>query len=72
MEAIVKAKKIGGSIAVVIPKKLVERENIRPDDMIELRIERKDNLNSLWGTLKDVKIPTQKIMDITDEGEDFD
>ncbi len=72
MEAIVKAKKIGGSIGVIIPKRMVEKENIKPEDVVGLRIERKDNLNSLWGTLKDVKMPTQKAMDIIDEGEDFD
>lgn len=72
MEAIVKAKKIGGSIGVIIPKKIVSKEKIKPDDTLEIRVNRKDNLNSLWGTLKDIKIPAQEIMDITDEGEDID
>ena len=71
MQAIVKAKKIGGSVGVIIPKKIVEKEHIRAEDTIEIKVERKDNLNSLWGILKDVKMPTQKIMDITDEGEDI-
>lgn len=71
MEAVVKAKKIGGSIGVIIPKKIVDREKIKPDDTLNIRVNRKDNLNSIWGTLKDIKIPAQKAMDIIDEGEDF-
>ena len=71
MQAIVKTKKIGGSVGVIIPKEIIEREHIRAEDTIEIKVERKDNLNSLWGILRDVKMPTQKIMDITDEGEDI-
>lgn len=71
MEAIVKAKKIGGSIGVIIPKRIVEKEQIRVDDAVEIKVERKDNFNSLWGILKGVKIPTQKIMEIIDEGEEL-
>lgn len=72
MEAIVKAKKIGGSIGVILPKGLIEKEQIMAEDEIEIKIKRKDNFDSLWGIIKDVKIPTKKIMDIIDEGEDFD
>ena len=70
MQAIVKAKKIGGSVGVIIPKEIVEKEHIRAEDTIEIKVERKDNLNSLWNILKDVKMPAQKIMNIIDEGED--
>lgn len=71
MQAITKAKRVGGSIVVVIPKEIVEKERIQVDDTLKIKVERKDNLNSLWGILKDVKIPAQKIMDIIDEGEDI-
>jgi len=70
MQAIIKAKKIGGSIGVIIPKEIVEKEHIKPEDTLQIKVERKDNLNSLWGILKDIKTPAQKIMDIVDEGED--
>lgn len=72
MQAIVKAKKIGGSIGVIIPKQIVKKEHINVEDTLEIKVERKDNLNSLWGILKDVKMPTQKIMNIIDEGEDIE
>lgn len=55
-----------------MPKRLIEKEHIMAEDEIELKIKRMDNFDSLWGIIKDVKIPTQKIMDIIDEGEDFD
>lgn len=71
METITKAKKIGGSIGVIIPKEIIDKEQIKAEDTVKIKIERKDNLNSLWGILKDVKIPTQKIMDIIDEGEEI-
>lgn len=71
MQAIVKAKRIGGSVGVIIPREIVEKERIKADDTLEIKVERKDNLNSLWGVLKDVKMPTQKIMEIIDEGEDI-
>ena len=70
METITKARKIGGSIGVIIPDEIIQRENIRPNDIIKIEIERKDDLSFLWGTLKGIKTPTQKIMDIIDEGED--
>ena len=72
MEAIVKAKKIGGSIGIIIPRELIEKERIKAEDNIEIKIKRKDNFDSLWGIIKGVKTPTQKIMEIIDEGEDFD
>ena len=71
MQAIVKAKRIGGSIGVIIPKEIVEKKHIMENDTVEINVERKGNFNSLWSILKDVKIPIQKIMDITDEGEGF-
>lgn len=71
MQAITKAKKVGGSIVVVIPKEIVEKERIQVDDTLKIKVERKDSLNSLWGILKDTKIPAQKIMDIINEGEDI-
>ena len=69
MEAIVKAKKIGGSIAVLIPKKIVNEERIFVDDTLKIRVERFDNLNWLWGRFKGIKKSTDKIMREIDEGE---
>lgn len=68
MEAIVKAKKIGGSIAVVIPKKIIEQERISPEDTLKIRVEKTADFNWLWGRFKTNK-STDQIMREIDEGE---
>lgn len=70
MQAIVKAKKIGGSVGVIIPREIVEKEHIKPEDTVEIKVKRKDSLESIWGILKDIKKPTQQIMKEIDEGEE--
>ncbi len=69
MEAIVKAKKIGGSIGIIIPKQIVDKERIQEDDEIKVKIEKKDNLNLLWGKFKGVRKSTRQIMKEIDEVE---
>lgn len=69
MEAIVKAKKIGGSIGVLIPKRVVNKERISAEDTLKIKIEKTDNLNFLWGKLKGIKKSADQIMREIDEGE---
>ena len=69
METITKAKQIGGSISVVIPKEVVENEMISVGDTLKLKVEKVDNLDFFWGRLKDIKKPTEQIMREIDEAE---
>lgn len=69
-EAIVKAKRIGGSIGIIIPNQIVERELIAPEDTLKVKVERTVDLNFLWGRWKNIKKPTKQIMKDIDEGED--
>lgn len=69
MEAIVKAKKIGGSIGIVLPKELVKKERILPEDNVKINVEKTGDLNFLWGRFKDIKKPADDIMKEIDEGE---
>jgi len=69
METITKARKIGGSIAVIVPEEVVKKENIKPNDMVKIDIVREDDLSFVWGKLKSIKMSTQEIMEIIDEGE---
>lgn len=69
MEAVVKAKKIGGSIGVVIPKEIIDKERISPEDMIKIKVERTNDFNWLWGRFKGIKKSTDQIMREIDEGE---
>ena len=70
MEAITKAKQIGGSIGVIIPMEIVNEERIHINDTLKIKIEKVDNLNFLWGKFKDIKKPTDQIMMEIDEAED--
>ena len=70
MEKIVKTKKIGGSIGVIIPKEIVRKERISVGDTIKIDVEKTGDLSFLWGKFKDIKKPTQQIMDEIDEGEE--
>lgn len=69
MELITKTKKIGGSIAVIIPKEVVRNERISADDTVKIQIEKTDDLSFIWGRFKDIKKPTDEIMREIDEGE---
>lgn len=72
MEAVAKAKQIGGSIGVIIPKKLVDHERIFADDTLKIRIEKTDDISFLWGEGKGIKKPTGQIMREIDAGETDD
>ncbi len=57
----------GRSIGVVIPKKLIEKENLKPGDTVQLRIVKKQNpLRQVFGSVK-MKIDTQKLLDESDK-----
>jgi len=70
METMIKAKKIGGSIGIIIPKEIVGKEKISPEDILKIKIEKIGDLSFLWGRWKDIKKPTDEIMGEIDEGED--
>ena len=72
MEIIVKAKKIGGSIGIIIPKEIIGREKIIPEDALKVKIEKTADLSFLWGKWKDVRKSTDEIMKEIDEGETDD
>ena len=70
METLVKAKQIGGSIGVIIPKEVVKCQSIFVDDILEIDVEKADNLGPVWGKFKSLlKKPTDQIMKEIDEGE---
>lgn len=70
METLVKAKKFGGSIGIIIPKEIIGKEKISPEDTLKIRIEKTSDLNFLWGKWKNLKKSTDKIMEEIDEGGD--
>ena len=56
-------RKWGNSIGVVIPKEIIEKEKLREGKEVFVMIESKNDLNEVFGSLKDWKIDTQKLKD---------
>ncbi len=62
-ETIVKAKRWGSSLGVVIPKEAVEEERIHEGDEVIIEIRKKKTIKELFGSAKDLKIDSQKMKD---------
>ena len=69
METKLIAKQIGGSIGIIIPKNVVKLERIAVNDTLKIKIEKTGDLSFLWGKLKNIRKPTNKIMAEIDEWE---
>lgn len=69
METLIKAKKIGGSIGIIIPKDIIRKEKISSEDTLKVKIEKTSDLSFLFGKWQDIKKSTDKIMEEIDEGE---
>lgn len=57
-------------IGMVLPKELVKKERILPEDSVKINVEKTGDLSFLWGRFKDINKPTDEIMKEIDEGED--
>lgn len=62
-EAIVKVRQWGNSMGVTIPKEIVEKEKLEPNDEVVIIVERKKSLRDIFGSLKEWKIDPQKTKD---------
>lgn len=62
-------KKWGSSVGIIIPKQIAEKEGIKPGQKIEviLRKPAKVDMNKVFGSLKDWKRPTEKILKQVDK-----
>ncbi len=65
MKAFVKAKKIGGSIMVRVPKEIVEEESIKEGTLVQIDVTRPRK--DFFGALKGLKIEKEHI-----KASDFD
>lgn len=70
MNAVLKVKKIGGSLAVIIPKKLVEKQNIKSEDFLRVQIEKTNQIKPFFGILKD-KMSAKEFLREIDETENY-
>ena len=69
MEIKAKTKKWGNSIGVLIPKEVIRRENIKPEQEITLMISKKPITKGrdIWGTLKFKKSTEQLMREVDKE-----
>jgi len=64
----VKVKKWGNSMGVILPKVLIERENLEEADTITIEIVKEGDISSSFGTIKKKKLSGQKFKDMVREG----
>lgn len=62
--AMATAKRWGSSIGVVIPKEIVEKQNIKEGDEIVISVFKKGDLSDTFGTLK-TKLTGQQLKDLS-------
>lgn len=66
MEIEAQTKKWGSSLGIIIPKKIVEEENLKQNQVIKIlavEIETKTKVKDIFGKLKNWKIDSQKFKD---------
>ncbi len=63
MATVVKARKWGSSLGIVIPNELVQEERLHEGDEIILEIKRRKTIRDLFGSSKNLKIDSQKMKD---------
>ena len=65
----VTVKRWGNSFGVVLPKELVEKENLKENKKIVINIVKEADLSDIYGSLKKkIKITGQKAKDMAREG----
>ncbi len=69
MHALAKAKRIGGSIGIIIPSDIIKNQRISIEDTLKISVERTDDISFLWGRYKHIKKPIKQIMKEIDWGE---
>ncbi|MBS3133041.1 AbrB/MazE/SpoVT family DNA-binding domain-containing protein [Candidatus Woesearchaeota archaeon] len=67
MEITAKAKRWGDSLGIILPKKMIDAEGIKPDDTLKVEVFKEADFSGLFGTLK-TKISGQKLKDMAREG----
>lgn len=68
MDINVKARKWGNSLAIILPKRMVEVSKIKENDDLVVEVKKKHFAGEFFGLFSDWKTPTQKIKDEMREG----
>ncbi len=62
-ETMTKAKKWGSSLGVVIPVEIVKEEKLHEGDDVIIEIRKKKTIKELFGSMKGIKLDSQKMKD---------
>lgn len=63
-----KTRKIGGSVGIILPKSIVEKEGIKPNQTIRVEIKRQVKVKDVFGMFPNWKPDTQKLKDEARKG----
>ena len=68
MEIKTRTKKWGGSLAIVIPKEVTQKEHIHENDIITVEVKKAHPVSEFFGLFPEWKTPTQKLKDEMKKG----
>ena len=63
-----KTRKIGGSIGIILPKDVVSKEGIKPNQNIRVHIKKHVKVKDVFGMFPEWKTSTQKLKDEARKG----
>ena len=58
-----KIKQWGNSLGIVIPKDIVIKEDLKPEDEVQISVKKRKNLKGFFGKGRELKIDSQKMKD---------
>ncbi len=63
----VMTRKWGNSIGIILPKDLVEKQNLKENEMIVVNVVKKIDFSDVFGMIKKRKMSGQKMKDLSRE-----
>lgn len=61
-------KRWGNSMGVIIPKELIDKENLKEKDKVAIELLKEADLSDIFGKIKKRKVSGQKFKDIARAG----
>ncbi|MBI2137299.1 AbrB/MazE/SpoVT family DNA-binding domain-containing protein [Candidatus Woesearchaeota archaeon] len=67
MDMVVKARKWGDSVGIILPKRVIAGSGIKPDDILRVEVFKEADFSDLFGTLER-RVSGQRFKDMAREG----
>lgn len=68
---ILKVRRVGNSLGLILPKELVDERGIQEEDDVRLELERVPRLDEVLGTLKKYGLTVRQWNELTNRGEEL-